>query len=195
MARRMYRYTAKRKAALRKAQAISARKRRGSGRKKKLISAGVLTAGVGAAIIYGRKVKNHGGGPRDVINHVPSAAKRRVLVTGSRNLKDRAVVWSALDEQYRIHGPMTVVHGAHWSGADAYAAEWAKSAIAKGLNIIEDPHPAQWKRYKNAAGPIRNKYMVDLGADITLAFPRGKSSGTRNAMSLARIAGIKVREM
>lgn len=261
MRRTRYRYTAKRKAAFRKAQLISARKR--SRNKKIAITAGigVLAIGAGAAVIYGKKDRKHGGGPREVIKHAPpaakasapeardivhenvrgfdqpkepvsqsvsqtgaapsaskkrsksiiesppkaqgavggrvtqSAAQRRVLVTGSRNLNDRAAVWDALDEQYRIHGAMTVVHGAHWEGADVFAAQWATSALADGLNIIHDPHPAEWKKYKRAAGPLRNKKMVDLGADIVLAFPRGKSSGTRNAMSLARTAGIKVVEL
>ena len=256
-----YKYTSKRRVALKKAQAISARKRRG----KKIaiaggIGVGVLAVGVGAGIVMGRRDTKHGGPPRDVIKHAPpqakasapeardivhenvrgfdqpkqpvsqsvsetgkapsasktrsrssfasppkpqsaesamkgkSAAQRRVLITGSRNLNDRDAVWDALDEEYRIHGSMTVVHGAA-NGADKLAGQWARSAMADGLNVTEEVHPADWKTHGRAAGPIRNQKMVDLGADVVFAFPRGKSTGTRHAMKAAGIAGIKVREM
>ncbi len=193
-----YRYTPKRKAALKKAQLISARKR--SRNKKKIIAVGVLAVGAGAAIIYGRKDKKHGGPPRDVIKTAPPQAKpdniaRRVMVSGSRIHSNPQEVFDVLENEYRIRGPMTVVHGDAVRGSDRYARLWAESALAKGYKIIHDPHPAEWKRYGNSAGHKRNQKMVDLGPEVVYAFPRGKASGTRGAMKFARIAGIKVVEL
>jgi hypothetical protein len=37
--------------------------------------------------------------------------------------------------------------------------------------------------------------MVDLGADLVLAFPLGKSEGTRDCIRRATAAGIHVREV
>jgi len=57
-------------------------------------------------------------------------------------------------------------------------------------------HRADWKKYGRAAGPIRNKQMVELGADLCLAFPdhpKGHGSrGTWNCVKLAQQAGIPV---
>ena len=49
-----------------------------------------------------------------------------------------------------------------------------------------------WKNLGRKAGPLRNQKMVDLGADICIAFPQGESRGTRNCMKLADKAGIEV---
>lgn len=43
-----------------------------------------------------------------------------------------------------------------------------------------------------AAGPLRTRDMVALGADLVLAFPLGPSRGTRSCMRLARQAGLSV---
>lgn len=90
-------------------------------------------------------------------------------------------------------GGYTIVHG-DASGADSMAA-WAAEEILKKnkkLDIQIEAYPADWKKYGYAAGPIRNKEMVDLGANICLAFQRGNSSGTANCMKLADEAGIRV---
>jgi len=54
--------------------------------------------------------------------------------------------------------------------------------------------PADWKRYGNGAGPIRNKAMLadEPGADVQLAIWDAKSAGTANAMLTARTLGIPV---
>jgi hypothetical protein len=114
---------------------------------------------------------------------------KRLLVTGSRFWSDRAVIHDALFAAWRELGPNTVlIHGAcHLGGADIIADE-----IWKGQGLLTEPHPADWKRYGKDAGPIRNQEMVDLGADLCLAFPLGRSTGTRDCALRAALAGIPV---
>lgn len=120
----------------------------------------------------------------------------RLLITGSRNFGsqgsfDIELMRSALkDARRRLHDAsfdrIILVHGAA-RGADQLAA-----AVGKSMGFVLEAHPAQWNVHGKAAGPIRNKEMVDLGADLMLAFPRGSSRGTRGCMKLAAEAGIKV---
>lgn len=132
---------------------------------------------------------------------------RRVLVTGSRDLDDEATVFEALWHQARVAGgldKLTVIHGAA-AGADSIAAEWCKS----WPEVTEESVPANWtrpctgncfhkERYKNGerycpvAGNLRNQEMVDRGADVCLAFPRGEARGTNDCIRRAKKAGIPV---
>lgn len=123
----------------------------------------------------------------------------RLLVTGSRNFgsqgsSDIALMRTALkDARRRLldagFDRITLVHGAA-RGADQLAA-----SVGKSMGFVLESHPAQWNVHGKAAGPIRNKEMVDLGADLVLAFPRGSSRGTRGCMALADKAGIEVINM
>lgn len=114
----------------------------------------------------------------------------RILITGSRNWTNRSVIDRALRNAWQQLGERkdaVLVHGAA-RGADSLAAWiWA----SKGFPV--EAHPAKWDDFGKRAGYIRNKTMVDLGADVCLAFPLGESRGTRNCMDLARKAGIEVR--
>ena len=114
----------------------------------------------------------------------------RVLVTGSRDWKDRDLVRRALDSIAYAQGfdGMVVVHGHCPTGADHWADEWALDHADRG--VIVERHPADWDAYGKAAGPIRNQKMVDLGAKRGLAFPHPESRGTRYCMKLAGKAGI-----
>lgn len=98
---------------------------------------------------------------------------------------DADAIWQALSPHAKRGA--TVVHGHCPTGADAMA-----DFIANKLGLTVERHPADWKRYKRAAGPIRNKEMVDLGADVCYAFVMPGSKGTINGISLAEKAGIPV---
>ena len=117
---------------------------------------------------------------------------RRVLVTGSRDWTDWETIFAALDRELAsTEGLMTLVHGAA-RGADSLAAEWGR-LMEKWLYAVKvEPHEAEWERYGNSAGHIRNKKMVDLGEDVCLAFQLGVSRGTRDCMAAAKAAGIPV---
>lgn len=56
------------------------------------------------------------------------------------------------------------------------------------------PFEADWHTHGRAAGPIRNRRMIEEGKpDLVVAFPGGR--GTANMVNQARAAGIEVREV
>ena len=115
----------------------------------------------------------------------------RILVTGSRHWPLHQVVWDALNDAATT-GRITVVHGHCPTGADLHAHQWATTMRAIRNGHTEEQHPADWNRHGLAAGPIRNQTMVNTGADLCLAFPYGKSPGTRDCMHRAKLAGIRI---
>ena len=115
----------------------------------------------------------------------------KVLVTGSR--------WWGPKHVDIIHRELVkfpektiIVHGA-CRGVDEIAGE-----IAKELNFIVRDYPANWKKFENSAGPIRNRQMVseehkqDEPIDLILAFHDDidKSTGTSDMIAVGVKAGI-----
>lgn len=127
----------------------------------------------------------------------------RILVTGSRDwadswalhttLRDYLVGLAQWDCEYDMpKWPLTIIHGDCKTGLDFIASEWCINSLVR-----YEPHPvtrADWDAWGGAAGPMRNQRMVGLGADVCLAFPLGKSNGTRGTMRMASKAGIPVVE-
>lgn len=89
----------------------------------------------------------------------------RILVTGSRNWTNYAVITNAIMEAIQPGDDLLIVHGGCPDGADHIADQIARSA-----HIPTEVHPADWARHGRKAGPVRNGDMVRLGADICLAF-------------------------
>lgn len=78
-----------------------------------------------------------------------------------------------------------VVHGAA-PGADQYAGSYMMNKYLLPTLAV----PADWDKYGNRAGYLRNQKMLDLVAvDIVIAFPGGR--GTAMMMDLATRAGVK----
>lgn len=119
----------------------------------------------------------------------------RVLVTGSRDWKSWETVWDALYMQVAEgwETGITVVHGACPTGADYEAGRWCRMIANYGWPVDEEPHPADWNRYGKSAGFRRNAEMVNLGADLCLAFIRNNSKGASMTADLAQKAGIETR--
>lgn len=122
----------------------------------------------------------------------------RVLVTGSRDWPKPNKVWSELESLYHSSfGPekFTVVHGDCPTGADKEAASWVRWAVEdEGYYVEAETYPADWNGpLKKGAGPARNAEMVNLGADICLAFIHNESPGATHCAKLAEKAGIKTR--
>lgn len=108
---------------------------------------------------------------------------KRILITGSRTWESQDVIDRALDE----HGGAftTVVSGHCPLGAD-HMAELA----ADGMGMDIELHPADWNTHGKRAGFLRNAEMVNLGADVCLAFIRDDSKGATMTANLAQKAGI-----
>lgn len=112
----------------------------------------------------------------------------RVLITGSRDWPSALTIEYVLDDieatfGERIH---TLVSGACPTGADLIAEFFARKI---GWTI--ERHPADWGTHGKKAGFIRNAEMVDLGADICLAFIKDQSKGATMTADLAEKKGIK----
>lgn len=74
-------------------------------------------------------------------------------------------------------------------GADSLAVLYAKI-----FNLKLHAFPADWKRYKNGAGNIRNQQMIDEGKpQLGIAFPGGK--GTADMTNRLKFEGISVIEV
>lgn len=109
----------------------------------------------------------------------------RLLVCGGRDYADRVRLEGALDLLHARRAVSVLIHGAA-PGADTLARDWA---VARG--IPDEAYPADWERHGRAAGPIRNKRMLEDGApDGVVAFPGGR--GTQNMTKQAAAAGLLV---
>lgn len=96
----------------------------------------------------------------------------KILVTGGRDFDDFELLNLALSSLKDVLGTnVTLAHGAA-RGLDTMAGKWARD---NGWQVLL--YPANWKLYKNAAGPVRNQQMLDeFDPDLVLSFPGG--SGT-----------------
>jgi hypothetical protein len=121
----------------------------------------------------------------------------RVLVTGSRDWDRPEIIRLAIDyalcEAARVGRHLVVVHGACPRGADDQAATYVNRLIACDMPVRTEPHPANWQINGKRAGFIRNAHMVNLGADLCLAFIRNGSRGASHTADLAEKAGIPTR--
>lgn len=124
-----------------------------------------------------------------------SAVKKPLIVciTGERCVKTfRNTISVVLDELQKITNDnsldLQLIFG-DCSGVDTDAKELC---IEKNINY--KVYPADWKLHGKAAGPIRNKIMVDL-ANVVYAFHTDitKSKGTKNTIKLAKEKGIVVK--
>lgn len=107
----------------------------------------------------------------------------KTIIAGTRDINDYDTVIKAVnDSGFMIS---EVVCGMA-PGADMLGKQWALEH-----NIPVAKFPADWKKYKNAAGPIRNAEMANYG-DALIAIWDGKSKGTANMIKLARNKNLKV---
>lgn len=109
----------------------------------------------------------------------------RAIVCGGREYSDASRVDRILSEAVKRLGLAVIIQGGA-RGADRLAAEWGRRH-----NLRVGTYPADWKRYGNSAGPIRNAEMLRLSKpDIVIAFPGGP--GTHDMVQRAEAAGVRV---
>lgn len=110
----------------------------------------------------------------------------RVLVCGGRKYRNEPHVFHVLDQIHADEIKISCIIEGEASGADQLAALWASR---RGVPI--EPYPADWNRYGDAAGPIRNTEMLAKSKpDLVVAFPGGL--GTADMIKKAKKAGVRV---
>lgn len=118
----------------------------------------------------------------------------KIIICGGRDM-DRIDAWNYLERNLKDELASAtgfhqltidaVIHGGA-RGADEAAGDWAKS---EHIPVIVCP--ADWKKHGNAAGPIRNRQMLEVHRpDYVVALPGGK--GTASMIRLAESAGVPV---
>lgn len=116
-------------------------------------------------------------------------SERTILVCGSREWRDRNAVYLVLmcepHHQGWCDAPIRVIHG------DARGADQFAHMSAGELGYEVKAFPARWDEHGKAAGPIRNREMLDENPDLVVAFGRGR--GTDDTVREAEKRGIPVR--
>ena len=110
-----------------------------------------------------------------------------MVVTGGRDWEDAARVESTLFSVLADREDVAV--GDCPSGVDLIVRCWC-AEVAVACRVFW----ADWDRYGNRAGPLRNLQMVrEARPRLVLAFWDGKSRGTQNCIREAVLAGVSVR--
>lgn len=110
-----------------------------------------------------------------------------VIITGSRDFNDAGRIFRCLSIEHEL-SPITLLVQGGARGADHHALRWAWAHNVKSITVHAD-----WDQHGKAAGPIRNIEMLDGFPDArVIAFPLGKSIGTRHCMREAAKRGMKV---
>jgi len=109
----------------------------------------------------------------------------RVLVCGGRDYGNFMYLCGFLDCFHAHVGISHLIEGGS-EGADYQARRWAQAN-----NVQLTTYKADWKKHGKAAGPIRNRAMVERGMpDVVIAFPGG--NGTADMVNVARSKHIPV---
>ena len=111
----------------------------------------------------------------------------KLIIAGGRNFDNYKQLCKACDNLLQDQNIIEIVSGAYNKGADKLGEQYAAE---KGFQLTK--FPADWKRYKRAAGPKRNQQMANY-ADALIAFWDGKSRGTKNMIELAKQNNIEVK--
>ena len=110
-----------------------------------------------------------------------------MLVCGGRNFNDALTLGSWLGGIHKDHGITLLIEGGA-RGADFMARKFAEWA-----GIPVKTFGADWAAHGKAAGPIRNRRMLEEGKpDLVVAFDGGV--GTADMIRQARENGVRVLE-
>lgn len=105
--------------------------------------------------------------------------EKKVVIGGCRDYTDYVFFKSSLDEILKNEKAEIIIISGHCSGVDLMGETYAAE---NGFKI--EIFLPEWKKYGRAAGPIRNKEMVEH-ADLVIAFWDGKSKGTKSLIKYA----------
>lgn len=111
----------------------------------------------------------------------------KVVVTGTRETLTEEWIEIIGDTllEYEID---VLVHG----GCTGVDKECDRLALSMGWRVVEVR--ANWRKYGRAAGPMRNRKMIDeYEPELVLAFPIESSRGTRDCIEYAKKKGVPTR--
>ncbi len=109
----------------------------------------------------------------------------RILVCGGRDYVEASFLFAALDKLHAKR-PITLIIEGGALGADRLGRWWAKSRC-----VPFETEDADWKRYGDRAGSIRNSVMITKWKpEGVVAFPGNR--GTADMIRQAKFNGIKV---
>lgn len=108
----------------------------------------------------------------------------RVIVCGGRDYQNRSHVYAVLRDLRQRYGSLTIIEGGA-TGADRLAREWASHENQACVTVEAD-----WKLHGRAAGPLRNRAMLEQNPALVVAFPGGR--GTADMTKQALAAGVQV---
>lgn len=106
---------------------------------------------------------------------------RRIAVVGSRSFAD----YEHLRRVLQAWLPAEIISGGA-QGADTLAQR-----LAQEENLPITVIKPDWRQFGRAAGPIRNRAIVDA-SDMVVAFWDGQSRGTASTLEYARAKNIPV---
>ncbi len=115
----------------------------------------------------------------------------RVIIAGSRTFTDYDRLAAFMD-QWTLDNDMgpdnTEFISGEAVGADTLGKKWA---LSRGYKVLL--YPADWNKYGNYAGYVRNREMADSATHL-VAFWNGVSNGTTHMLTTARGRKLKVHE-
>lgn len=100
----------------------------------------------------------------------------KIIIAGGRDFNNYPHLEKIMD-YYNKKGDITEIVCGMAYGADSHGEYWAR---CNGIDVAE--FPADWGKYGNRAGPVRNGEMADY-ADSLIVFWDGKSRGTKNMIT------------
>lgn len=110
----------------------------------------------------------------------------KVIISGSRGFNDDELLERACDAYLVNQKEIEVVCG-EARGADTLGKRWA---MKRGHRVKS--FPANWDKYGNRAGVIRNREMGEY-ADAAICFWDGKSRGTAHMIQVAEELALPLR--
>lgn len=110
----------------------------------------------------------------------------KIIVSGDRNWDDPELIARVI----LLLDPATdtLIEG------EALGADTLARIEAEKRGITVDKTPANWKKFGGAAGPIRNREMLDKGGELVIAFHDDlfHSKGTKDMCNQAQNRSIPV---
>lgn len=126
----------------------------------------------------------------------------KVIVAGGRDFKNYLLLKEKLDYYLELIPNPEIVSGKQKTRVfnsitkewEEYGADYLGEVYAKEKGYIVHGFPANWEKYKKAAGFIRNEEMAKFALkQFLVAFWDGKSPGTKNMIELAKKYEIKTK--